>query len=112
MLLGPTPVGHWPAASTTNTAGWLPTFKIKTREACGHAEHVFPLFPQILHSLSSLGYSSLDVQGFRNVRCMCVAGVSAKQVPAASAVTPIDEGKQTYLQVLERERCLLFVACT
>lgn len=45
-------------------------------------------------------------------RCMCVAGVGAKQVPAASAVTPIDEDKQTHLQELERERCLLFVACT
>ena len=43
---------------------------------------------------------------------MCVAGVGAKQVPAASAVTPVDEDKQTHLQDLERERCLLFVACT
>ncbi|WP_267618770.1 UvrD-helicase domain-containing protein [Gordonia bronchialis] len=45
-------------------------------------------------------------------RCMCVAGVGAKQVPAASAVTPVGEDKQTHLQDLERERCLLFVACT
>lgn len=45
-------------------------------------------------------------------RCMCVAGVSAKQVPAASAVTPLADDKQTHQQDLERERCLLFVACT
>ncbi|MCV7195929.1 UvrD-helicase domain-containing protein [Mycobacterium angelicum] len=45
-------------------------------------------------------------------RCMCVAGVSAKQVPAANAVTPIEDDNQTHRQDLERERCLLFVACT
>jgi hypothetical protein len=45
-------------------------------------------------------------------RCMCVAGVSATLVPAANAVTPIQNDKQTHQQDLERERCLLFVACT
>jgi superfamily I DNA/RNA helicase len=45
-------------------------------------------------------------------RCVAVAGVSAKQVPAAVAVTPIAEDKQTHDHDLERERCLLFVACT
>lgn len=45
-------------------------------------------------------------------RCMCAAGVSAKLVPAANAVTPIEDDKQTHQQDLERERCLLFVACT
>lgn len=45
-------------------------------------------------------------------RGMCVAGVSAKLVPAANAVTPAEDDKQTHQQDLERERCLLFVACT
>lgn len=45
-------------------------------------------------------------------RCVCVAGVNAKLVPAANAVTPIEDDKQTHQQDLERERCLLFVACT
>lgn len=45
-------------------------------------------------------------------RCVVVAGVSAKLVPAASAVTPVADDKQTHQQDLERERCLLFVACT
>lgn len=45
-------------------------------------------------------------------RCMCVAGVSAKVVPAANAVTRAEDDKQTHQQDLERERCLLFVACT
>lgn len=45
-------------------------------------------------------------------RCVNVAGVGAKLVPAPSAVTPAEEDKQTHQQDLERERCLLFVACT
>lgn len=45
-------------------------------------------------------------------RCVGVAGVSAKLVPASNAVTPEGEDKQTHLQDIERERCLLFVACT
>ncbi|GFG53374.1 DNA helicase [Mycolicibacterium agri] len=45
-------------------------------------------------------------------RCVAVAGVSADQVPAASAVTPVEDDKKTHDQDLERERCLLFVACT
>ncbi len=45
-------------------------------------------------------------------RCMCVAGVSAQLVPAANAVTPIEDDKQTHQQDLERERCLLFVGWT
>jgi AAA domain/UvrD-like helicase C-terminal domain len=45
-------------------------------------------------------------------RCMCVAGVSATLVPAANAITRIEDDKQTHQQDLERERCLLFVACT
>lgn len=48
----------------------------------------------------------------REFRCMCVAGVSATMVPAANAITPIEDDKQTHQQDLERERCLLFVACT
>ncbi len=45
-------------------------------------------------------------------RCVNVAGVSAKLVPAPNAVTPAEEDQQTHQQDLERERCLLFVACT
>jgi hypothetical protein len=45
-------------------------------------------------------------------RCVCVAGVNAKWVPASNAVTPAEVDKQTHQQDLERERCLLFVACT
>lgn len=43
-------------------------------------------------------------------RCVGVAGVSAKQVPSANAIAPVEEDKQTHDHDLER--CLLFVACT
>ncbi|CQD08068.1 UvrD/REP helicase [Mycolicibacterium conceptionense] len=45
-------------------------------------------------------------------RSVCVAGVSAEAVPAGNAVTPAEEDKHAHQQDLERERCLLFVACT
>jgi hypothetical protein len=45
-------------------------------------------------------------------RCMAVIGVTAQQVPPPSAITPAEEDRATHLQDLQRERCLLFVACT
>jgi superfamily I DNA/RNA helicase len=45
-------------------------------------------------------------------RCMAVVGVTTSQVPPASAITPAEEDRATHLQDLQRERCLLFVACT
>ncbi|MER5621970.1 UvrD-helicase domain-containing protein [Streptosporangium sp. NPDC002544] len=45
-------------------------------------------------------------------RCVAVIGVGANQLPAPNAVTPLDEDATTYANDLQRERCLLFVACT
>jgi superfamily I DNA/RNA helicase len=45
-------------------------------------------------------------------RCVAVAGVGAKLVPEPNAVTPVDEDEQSHNQDMEREKCLLFVACT
>ncbi|MGU3650299.1 UvrD-helicase domain-containing protein [Mycolicibacterium sp. A43C] len=45
-------------------------------------------------------------------RCVVVAGVSALQLPLANAITPIDEDELTHEHGIERERSLLFVACT
>ncbi|WP_440065602.1 UvrD-helicase domain-containing protein [Streptosporangium sp. OZ121] len=45
-------------------------------------------------------------------RCVAVIGVSEHQVPSSSAVTPVQEDPLTHSQDLQRERCLLFVACT
>lgn len=45
-------------------------------------------------------------------RCIAVIGVGEHQVPPSSAVTPAEEDELTHAQDLQRERCLLFVACT
>lgn len=45
-------------------------------------------------------------------RCLAVVGVGEHQIPPANAVTPADEDKTTHNRDLQRERCLLFVACT
>lgn len=45
-------------------------------------------------------------------RCVLVASVDAGSVPAGAAVTPIDQDPIAHEQDVQRERCLLFVACT
>lgn len=45
-------------------------------------------------------------------RCVAVAGVSARQVPAAAAITAVEDDAQTHDRDMQRERCVLFVACT
>ncbi|WP_228787108.1 UvrD-helicase domain-containing protein [Nocardia terpenica] len=45
-------------------------------------------------------------------RCMIVAGVSDTYVPAPAAVTLAADDPHTHRLDLQRERCILFVACT
>lgn len=45
-------------------------------------------------------------------RCLAVAAVSDNAVPEPSAVTAADDDPQTHDRDLQREKCLLFVACT
>lgn len=45
-------------------------------------------------------------------RCVAVAGVGEKYIPAKNAVTPIEVDPHLHQLDLLRERCLLFVACT
>lgn len=45
-------------------------------------------------------------------RCLAVVGVGEQHVPPASAITPAGEDEATHRQDIQRERCLLFVACT
>lgn len=45
-------------------------------------------------------------------RCLAVVGADSDQVPAAKAVTAESEDAATHAHDLQRERCLLFVACT
>ncbi|WP_067453791.1 UvrD-helicase domain-containing protein [Actinomadura macra] len=45
-------------------------------------------------------------------RCVAVTGVDAGAVPASAALTSQDEDPTAHAHDLQRERCLLFVACT
>ena len=45
-------------------------------------------------------------------RCVAVIGVDDGIVPARAAVTPYEEDPKAHAQDLQRERCLLFIACT
>ncbi|MFZ2528188.1 MAG: UvrD-helicase domain-containing protein [Rhodococcus sp. (in: high G+C Gram-positive bacteria)] len=45
-------------------------------------------------------------------RCLAVSAVTNAQLPAPNAVTPADQDENTHTRDLQRERCLLFVACT
>jgi hypothetical protein len=45
-------------------------------------------------------------------RCLVVAGVGARYMPAPNAITPASDDAQTHERDRQRERCLLFVACT
>ncbi|MUL42060.1 AAA family ATPase [Streptomonospora sp. PA3] len=45
-------------------------------------------------------------------RCLAVVGADADQVPAPKAVTAESEDPVAHAHDLQRERCLLFVACT
>lgn len=45
-------------------------------------------------------------------QAVAVVGVSDGVVPAPSAVTPSEVDAVAHTQDLQRERCLLFVACT
>ncbi|SNT42589.1 Part of AAA domain-containing protein [Streptosporangium subroseum] len=45
-------------------------------------------------------------------RCIAAIGVGEHQVPPATAITPVEEDELAHAHDLQRERCVLFVACT
>lgn len=45
-------------------------------------------------------------------RCVAVAGVGDDIVPMASAITAVEDDQVTHERDLQRERCIVFVACT
>jgi superfamily I DNA/RNA helicase len=45
-------------------------------------------------------------------RCVAVIGVDEGTVPSASAIAPEGEDTKAHAQDVQKERCLLFVACT
>ncbi|MEO5874947.1 MAG: 3'-5' exonuclease [Streptosporangiaceae bacterium] len=54
-----------------------------------------------MHSLKGLEF-----------QCVAVVGVQDKVVPHDRAVVPLDVDKAAHLESLQRERCVLYVACT
>jgi superfamily I DNA/RNA helicase len=45
-------------------------------------------------------------------RCVAVVGVTARAVPFAKEITPLDVDRMQHESDMLRERCVLFVACT
>jgi superfamily I DNA/RNA helicase len=45
-------------------------------------------------------------------RCVAIIGLSSAQLPAPSSVRPATDDELAHAHDLQRERCLLFVACT
>jgi hypothetical protein len=45
-------------------------------------------------------------------RCLAVIGVGENHVPPPNAIIPAEEDEATHRQDMQRERCLVFVACT
>ncbi len=45
-------------------------------------------------------------------RCVAVVGVTERWVPPSNAVTPVADDETTHRHDVQREKCLLFVACT
>ncbi|WP_433762555.1 UvrD-helicase domain-containing protein [Nocardia sp. CA-135398] len=62
--------------------------------------------------LSGIAVATMHRMKGLEYRCLIAAGVSAKQVPEPAAVTPVDEDEHRHRLDVQRERCLLFVACT
>ncbi|MEV0946543.1 UvrD-helicase domain-containing protein [Rhodococcus sp. NPDC049939] len=60
----------------------------------------------------SVAIGSMHAMKGLEFRCMAVVGVGASQVPAGKAITSADEDLQTHDRDMQRERCVLFVACT
>jgi superfamily I DNA/RNA helicase len=63
---------------------------------------------------SAKGVRAGTMHGMKGLEFQAVAviGVDERSVPAAAALTPEEEDPLAYEQDLQRERCVLFVACT
>ncbi|MDN3351883.1 UvrD-helicase domain-containing protein [Actinomadura sp. DC4] len=94
--------------------------------AIGIAARVNTLVKQVKDALSRVGITAVSTQatgeGVRvatmhamkglEFRCIAVTGVDEEIVPLPYAVTPAEDDRAAHEEDLQRERCLLFVACT
>ncbi|WP_449060413.1 UvrD-helicase domain-containing protein [Planomonospora algeriensis] len=64
------------------------------------------------HNDAEVGVGTMHRMKGMEFRCVAVIGLSEHAMPPASAITPADEDLIAHHHDLQRERCLLFVACT
>ncbi|MEU7887775.1 UvrD-helicase domain-containing protein [Microbispora bryophytorum] len=64
------------------------------------------------HTEKEVGVGTMHRMKGMEFRCVAVIGVGEHGVPPASAITSAEEDILAHEQDLQRERCLLFVACT
>jgi hypothetical protein len=95
-------------------------------KAIGVAARVNTLIQQVKSALKRAGITAVSTQatgdGVRvatmhamkglEFRCIAVIGVDEELVPLPYAVTPAEDDRAAHEEDLQRERCLLFVACT
>lgn len=95
-------------------------------KAIGIAARVNALVQQVKRALNQAGITAVSTQatgdGVRvatmhamkglEFRCIAVTGVDEELVPLPYAVTPAEDDRAAHEEDLQRERCLLFVACT
>ncbi|MEU7628627.1 UvrD-helicase domain-containing protein [Nocardia sp. NPDC049220] len=70
-------------------------------ELLGKSRHLEGVAVATMHRMKGLEF-----------RCLIAAGINANQVPQSAAVTTVEEDEHKHGLDLQRERCLLFVACT
>jgi superfamily I DNA/RNA helicase len=64
------------------------------------------------HTDSEVGVGTKHRMKGLEFRCVAVIGLNEHAVPPASAVNSAAEGEAAHDHDVQRERCLLFVACT
>ncbi|WP_066884061.1 UvrD-helicase domain-containing protein [Carbonactinospora thermoautotrophica] len=111
-------VGRWladgvepEAVGVATRAGWTADRVITALEQAGHAA------VRIGSAADTPDREAVRVGTMHRMkglefRCVAVVDVSDGTVPAPKAVTPAEEDQVQHAQDLQRERCLLFVACT
>ncbi|MGV9611246.1 UvrD-helicase domain-containing protein [Nocardia xishanensis] len=82
----------------------------KARAALQHAD--IPAIELSAATAGGVGVGTMHRMKGLEFRYLAVLGVGEKQVPPAAAITSVEEDPHAHQRDLQRERCLLFVACT
>ncbi|MGY4102483.1 UvrD-helicase domain-containing protein [Nocardia sp. R16R-3T] len=82
----------------------------KVRAALRHAD--IPFIDLSTATAGGVGVGTMHRMKGLEFRYLAVLGVGDTQVPAPAAITSVAEDPHAHQRDLQRERCLLFVACT